>query len=449
MNWLVSQDKWRFLVRRIRERLWVKPLLICAVSIVAVFGAKVSDQLPLARLAPDVSSESVESLLSIIAASMLAVATFAVASMVSAYSSASTTATPRSFPLVIADDVSQNALSTFVGAFIFSVVALMAMKNGYFEIAGRFTLFSMTVAVLGFVVFTFVRWTDRIARLGRLGATVEQVEGATTAAMKRRRRAPALGCVLRTPQPACTDTDTGMGMGRGVSSGMGTTDKGTPVFAAEVGYVQQIDMRALQEFAQDLGGRVVVDALPGTFAMPGTPLAHVRLGSGAGGHLDLPRVAAAFTIGRDRVFDHDPRLGLIVLSEIAGRALSPAVNDPGTAIGIVGTLVRLFTLWSQPDEGLAAQPVEFDRVEAPALQIEDMFDDAFTAIARDGAGAVEVGMRLQKALRSLASLEDDAMRVAALRHAQYALARGELALPLQRDIDAIRTLAQSVGVPLP
>lgn len=164
MKWWVSSDQWRFLVRRIRERLWVKPLFICIVSIIAVFGAKVSDQLPLARLAPDVSGASVESLLPIIAASMLAVATFAVASMVSAYSSASTTATPRSFPLVIADDVSQNALSTFVGAFIFSVVALMVMKNGYFEIAGRFTLFSMTVAVLGFVVFTFVRWTDRIAR---------------------------------------------------------------------------------------------------------------------------------------------------------------------------------------------------------------------------------------------------------------------------------------------
>ena len=112
MKWVVSLEKWRFLMRRIRERLWVKPLLICAVSIIAVFGAKVSDTLPLARLAPDVSNGSLESLLSIMAASMLAIATFAVASMVAAYSSASTTATPRAFPLVIADDVSQNALSS-------------------------------------------------------------------------------------------------------------------------------------------------------------------------------------------------------------------------------------------------------------------------------------------------------------------------------------------------
>lgn len=428
MKWVVSRDKWQFLLHRIRERLWIKPLLICAVSVIAVFGAKVSDNLPLAHLSPDVSSGSVESLLSIMAASMLAIATFAVASMVSAYSSASTTATPRSFPLVIADDVSQNALSTFVGAFIFSIVALMSMKNGYFEIAGRFTLFSMTVAVLGFVVFTFVRWTDRIARLGRLGATVEQVESAAATAMLRRRKAMALGGLARNPQAAAVG--------------------GKAVFSSEVGYVQQIDMQVLQEFAQNIGGRVVVDALPGTFAMPGNPLAHVIHGPEARGDADLKQVASAFTIGRDRVFDHDPRLGLIVLSEIAGRALSPAVNDPGTAIGILGTLVRLFTLWAQHDDNLAVQPVEFDRVVVPVLQMDDLFDDAFTAIARDGAGAVEVGVRLQKSLRSLASAGDDVMRVAAMRHAQRALASAEQALSLPHEVDAIRALAQSVGLPL-
>lgn len=426
MKWPLSRDRLRFLMRRIRERLWIKPLLICIASAIAVFCAKVSDELPLARLVPDVSSDSLENLLSIMAGSMLAIATFAVASMVSAYSSASTTATPRSFPLVISDDVSQNALSTFVGAFIFSVVALMVMKNGYFEIAGRFTLFSMTVAVLSFVVFTFVRWTDRIARLGRLGATVEQVEMATSAALRRRRKQPALGGVTRTTQDLTA---------------------GVAVFSTDVGYVQQIDMQALQEFAQGIGGRVVVSALPGTFAMPGKPLGFV-LSGGALPEADIRQVVSAFTIGRDRVFDHDPRLGFIVLSEIAGRALSPAVNDPGTAIGIVGTLVRLFTLWTEQSEALAAEPVEFDRVEAPLLLMDDLFDDAFTAIARDGAGVVEVGVRLQKALRSLAAVGDDAMRVAAVRHAQQALSRSEHALTLQHDVEAIRALAQSVGVPL-
>lgn len=127
MSAIISVDRLRLFINRLRERLWVKPLAICLLSIVNVFVAKLVDEPDLARFVPAISAESLDSLLSIMASSMLVIATFAVGSMVSAYASASKTATPRAFRLVIADDVSQNALSTFVGAFIFSVVALTAV----------------------------------------------------------------------------------------------------------------------------------------------------------------------------------------------------------------------------------------------------------------------------------------------------------------------------------
>lgn len=79
---------------------------------------------------------------SITSGSMLGVATFAVGSMLADYSSASNSATPRSFPLIIADDVSQNALSSFIGAFIFGIVAYVALENGYYGPAGRFGSYS-------------------------------------------------------------------------------------------------------------------------------------------------------------------------------------------------------------------------------------------------------------------------------------------------------------------
>ncbi len=79
------------------------------------------------------------SLLAIIATSMLSVATLAVASMVAAYASAGSTATPRAFSLVIADDVSQTALSGFIGAFIFSIVALTAVESGVYGRVGAFS----------------------------------------------------------------------------------------------------------------------------------------------------------------------------------------------------------------------------------------------------------------------------------------------------------------------
>jgi len=422
MSATISGDRLRLLINRLRERLWVKPLAICLFSVASVFTAKVADDTDFARLMPAVSAESVEHLLSIMASSMLVIATFAVGSMVSAYASASSTATPRSFTLVVADDVSQNALSTFIGAFIFSVVALTAVKNDYFETAGVFTLFVLMAAVFSIVILTFLRWVDRIARLGRLGMTIDVVEKTTADAMKRRRDAPTLQGAAKRSQDVF----------------------GQAVFATEVGYVQQVDVAALQACAEKGRGHIVVTALPGTFAAPGRALACVSDRPGEQPAIDCEQVIQSFLIGDDRNFQEDPRFGLVVLSEIAGRALSPAVNDPGTAIDIIGTFVRLFVLWTEPAAAQDDEAPRYDRVEVPEISVRDMFDDAFSAIARDGAGVLEVSVRLQKALRSLALVGDAAMRDAAKHHGRLALARAEKALDLPEDVATVRAVAAMV-----
>jgi uncharacterized membrane protein len=71
-----------------------------------------------------------------------------------------------------------------------------------------------------------------------------------------------------------------------------------------------------------------------------------------------------------------------------------------------------------------------------------MFDDAFTATARDGAGSIEVVVRLLKGLESLAVAGNTQMREAALRHARDALARAELELTLPADRERARATAR-------
>ncbi len=403
-----------FAANRIAERLWFKPLAVSIVSIAAVFIAKLADRANDVLTVPSNTSDSLESILSVMAASMLVIATFAVASMVSAYASASTSATPRSFRLVVADDVSQNALSTFIGAFIFSIVALIAQKNDFFADTGRAALFIMTVSVFALVILTFVRWVDQIARLGRLGNTITRAEEAAMAALLRRRAKPRLGGVP--PQKR--------------------KSPGEAVYAPLAGYVQRVDAGRLQAWAEEHDTWITVAALPGTFAMQGRPLAYVGAKLGAA---EIEHICKAFTIGTERIFDEDPRFGLVVLSEIADKALSPGINDPGTAIAILGSFARLFAAWSEPvDQAVEAK---YDRVEVPALSLHDMFDDAFTAVARDGAGTIEVVVRLQKVLGGLATLPGDEFRDVAVMHSRLAMARAEQALTVPHDAERARHVA--------
>ena len=143
------------------------------------------------------------------------------------------------------------------------------------------------------------------------------------------------------------------------------------------------------------------------------------------------------------MFEDDPRFGLVVLSGIAGRALSPAVNDPGTAIQVIGAQVRLLTRWQAgPDDGDRTASIVFDRVEVPSISADDLLDDAFTSVARDGAGAVEVAVRLQKALAALAASGDGPVRAAAQRHRRLAIERAARAMDLAEDLEAVKAAAR-------
>lgn len=300
-----TRDRLRYLLSRLRERLWVKPLIACVLSVAGVLLANLADSVAFSGKVPSVSQDSIIALLKIIAASMLTIATFAVASMMAAYASAGQIATARAFPLIVADDVSQNALSSYIGAFIFSIVALIAAMNGYYGRAGRFTLFVLMLAVLVLVVLTFVHWVDRIARLGRVGAITGRVERATAEALARRREQPHLGGLAASGTP-----------------------RGSAFHSATVGYVQRIDLATLQRLAEKCGASVTVAALPGTFVGPTRPLGYLLAAPGSSAAPASEPFAQAFIVGPQRQFDDDPRFGLLALSEIACRALSPGVNEP-------------------------------------------------------------------------------------------------------------------------
>lgn len=140
----------------------------------------------------------------------------------------------------------------------------------------------------------------------------------------------------------------------------------------------------------------------------------------------------------------------MALSEIASRALSPAVNDPGTAIHIIGSFVRLLTEWAEvcrlrregPDES-----VRFERLWMHELSMEDLFDDAFQAIGRDGAPCLEVGLRLQKGLSLISLLPEPGIREVARAQARLALHHAERALRLAQDVERLRQAAGWILVP--
>ena len=179
----------------------------------------------------------------------------------------------------------------------------------------------------------------------------------------------------------------------------GRIESGATIAASRTGYVQNVDPERLQALAADADCRVEILAMPGTLVRRGEPLA--RVGVKALTDEALEDWQGAFAVGHSRSFDQDPRYGLIVLGEIAARALSPGINDPGTAIQVVAAGLRLLDEWEQartdPD------PVSCDRILAPALDPADLLEDVLATTARYGAGDVGAAVRLRRVMASLAA----------------------------------------------
>lgn len=413
---------WKWNLRKLRRQIWV-PVAAYGVAglLTALAAAAMPPFLP-AGTTGLVAANAVSTILQIMASSLLAVTTFSVSIMLSAFSSASSGATPRATPLLRDDTVTQGVLATFTGAFIFSLVAIIGIETGLYSAEGRFLVFAVTLAVLAAIVWQLVRWIGHLARYGRLVDTIARVEAAATRALAERVDNPFLG-------------------GRHLDAGGRIlAAEGTPVASEAIGYVQMIDMTELDRAAAAAGATMALSVLPGSFVYRGAELARVMPGVRPDTRL-CASIRSAFAVAETRTFEQDPRFGLLALSEIASRALSPAVNDPGTAIDVIGRQLRVLSGWARPVD----PPVVHPLVLVPGLDLADLMADAFDAIGRDGAALVEVHVRLQKALAGLAVQAPEIFAAEAARLSQRALAQADARLVLEEDRERLRRLSSGIA----
>lgn len=368
-------NRWLFVWRKLRSEIWVRASLYalfgCAAALAAVF---LTPWVPRA-MADRLGGESVEAILGILASSLLAVATFSLGAMVSAYTAVSQSASPRVAALVTSDETTQKSLATFVGAFLYAVVATTAVNARYYGPEGRAVLFITSLGVVVLVAFRLLAWINRLSSLARISHMIERVEDETAQAL---RGYP----LLIEARPASRLT-------------------GALIPSPVTGYVQNIDRRAVRTLAEQAGAAIEILATTGAFLRRSEPLCRVAASDLAPDRLaDIQR---AFLMDRARTFAQDPRHGLIVLGEIGGKAMSPAVHDPGTAIEVIGAAVRLFDDWSRQDADQARSVIDGGGlIQEPALRCEDLLDDVFGPLIRFGLNDLQVAMRLQKALLSLA-----------------------------------------------
>lgn len=398
---------------RYSRRLWVRVSLMALLALAASGAAMVFEEFIPEALRERFSPDAVLPVLSILATGMLAVSTFSLNVMVTAHHAAASQATPRAHRILLADPITQTVLATFIGAFVYSLSAIILFRSGLHADGSAVTVMGVTVLVVVLVILAMLRWIDHLSNLGSMDATLRATESEARSSLRQTRTAPTLTATPLTKHTVMADD-------------------ARPVPAPRSGYLQVISMPKIAEALPGPEARVWLHERPGHFILKGQP-------AGYAAGLDDARireVQKGLIIGEFRTFEQDATFGLLVLAEIASRALSPGINDPGTAIDVISTQEKLLWQWAHTERGDA--PPSYPQIFLPEIAPEHLIESAFGSIARDGADMLEVQRRLLHALHALQDAPEERLAQAARDMADRARDYSEHALVLEAEKTRMR-----------
>lgn len=164
--------------------------------------------------------------------------------------------------------------------------------------------------------------------------------------------------------------------------------------------VTAIDHAALAAHARHANGTIVLDCMPGSTLLEGQPILTLY-GANA---IAYDALRSAIALGEERTFEQDPAYPLRLLVDIAIKALSPAINDPTTAVQALDQIEDLLRRLARCDldDTTLCDTDGTVRVVLQRPSWEDYLAVSFDEIRQFGATSLQVMRRLHAALSSLA-----------------------------------------------
>ncbi|MFJ6061504.1 DUF2254 domain-containing protein [Streptomyces tendae] len=210
------------------------------------------------------------------------------------------------------------------------------------------------------------------------------------------------------------------------------------------GVLRDVHVARLVRVARGHG--VVLRLVPriGDFLVPGTPVLAVHGGAAP------PRRALryALSVGVERTFHQDLAFGLRQLSDIGLRALSPAVNDPTTAVQALDRVVQILaTLSRRPlDAALHRDRRGVVRLVQPVPGWAELVDLGFAEVRACAVGSPQVTRRLVAGLDDLLRLVPPERREPLMRQRELLRQAVERTAPTPADrAFALRPDRQGIG----
>lgn len=369
------------------------------------------------------NADNARLILGTLVAGIISLMVFSFSMVMVVLNSAASSLSPRVIPGLISSRSHQVVLGVYLGTIINSLMLISTIQEGddiNVPSLGIFLALGLAVICLCLFVY-FIR---SISLSIQVDFILNRVYKQTLAQLRTRRRQ-----LQDSHGPAWPDDA-----------------QWSVVRARRSGYFKALNVTAAHDVLDDHDARMTVQVHYGFFVMPGHPLMRIER------ELDddcTNRLLDCFDFYVEEYAHRHFFFGFKQIVEIAVRALSPGINDPGTAIKAIDMLsVLLAERMEMPDHEVA-HAQDRPRIFIRELNLHQLLQMTFGPQRRYGADDLQVLQALLQACKNLlyAAKDADTERVL-LRHAQAVVDQAAIslsgALDRQAMVEAVRSLNQAV-----
>jgi uncharacterized membrane protein len=328
-----------------------------------------------------VDVDTARAVLGTMASALFTTIVFICSSLLVAVQLASASLTPRIIGLVFRDPVTKFSLTLLTFTFTFSLAALLRIKTAVPLLTTHMAGYSCLVCL---AVFFFL--IDHLGKAlrpsGALGAVAREGHRVIESVYPRH--------LAESPDGAAA-----------LEASPGLKGKQTAAIAcAQDGVVLAFDEAGLLSLAQHAD--CVIEMVPqvGDHMAVGDPLFRIF---GGGTTIPTAALSQSIAVGQERTLEQDPTFAFRIMVDIACKALSPAINDPTTAVLALNQIHHLLRTVGDRDLGTGNV-----RDTAGRLRLvyrtpdwEDFVHLAVTEIRQYGSESIQIARRLRAMMESL------------------------------------------------
>lgn len=379
--------------------LWLIPLLYAVVSLVAGIVFPRFEYEHLSSYSRGLSVSSAQAFLSAVVSGTMSLTAivFSIYFLVMQFGAAAYS--KRLVLLFGRDPILFNSLGMFFATFIYALAELVYVdRNGDGKVPFFSTLFVGALLTLSIVLLALL-----VQRMSQLQITnVLRIVGNEGRRVIRETYALAEG-----------DATDRKAMHQRVAQICASAPSQTLCYSGPPRAVERFDIDALVRLAQEAQAVIVIQCAVGDTVPDGARLLRVF---GNGSSIPDGALMKALRLAWDRSFEQDPKYPLRLLVDTAIMALSPAVNDPTTAVQSLDQIEDLLHRLGgcRLDGGYAEDASGNLRVVFPMPTWDDYLSLAFDEIRIYGNDSLQVQRRLRAALNDLAVSLDDKERADAV-----------------------------------